>query len=83
MLINGIAVWGYDSILQTPAELRGDAQLGSELPEWLTNNSTFSPSAGLNWEAVPEDLQESWNGFALRESLDKTDSHRLMVIDSG
>ncbi|KAF2865757.1 hypothetical protein BDV95DRAFT_632140 [Massariosphaeria phaeospora] len=32
LFINGIARWGFDSILQTPAELRGDAQLGSLLP---------------------------------------------------
>lgn len=32
LFINGIARWGFDSILQTPAELRGDAQLKSPLP---------------------------------------------------
>jgi hypothetical protein len=32
LFINGIARWGFDSILQTPAELRGDAQLGTLLP---------------------------------------------------
>jgi hypothetical protein len=32
LFINGIARWGFDSILQTPDELRGDAQLGSLLP---------------------------------------------------
>lgn len=30
--INGIARWGYDPILQTPLELRGDAPLGTRLP---------------------------------------------------
>ncbi|KAI9803800.1 MAG: hypothetical protein M1825_001680 [Sarcosagium campestre] len=30
--INGIARWGFDSILQTPAELLGDGQLESPLP---------------------------------------------------
>ncbi|KAF2402997.1 hypothetical protein EJ06DRAFT_554541 [Trichodelitschia bisporula] len=33
--INGIARWGFDSILQTWAELRGDAPLGSLLPQIL------------------------------------------------
>lgn len=33
LFINGIARWGFDSILQTPDELRGDAQLGTLLPE--------------------------------------------------
>ncbi|KZF20146.1 hypothetical protein L228DRAFT_249822 [Xylona heveae TC161] len=32
LFINGIARWGFDSILQTPAALLGDAQLGSKLP---------------------------------------------------
>ena len=32
LFINGIARWGFDSILQTPAELRGDGQLGTMLP---------------------------------------------------
>ena len=32
LFINGIARWGFDSILQTPAELRGDGQLGTALP---------------------------------------------------
>jgi len=66
-LIGSQAIWGFDSILQTLAELRGDAQLGSELPEWITNNSTFNPANGLSWQPIPDDLIESWNGFALRE----------------
>ncbi|KAF4120226.1 LCCL domain [Geosmithia morbida] len=32
LFINGIARWGFDSVLQTPDDLRGDAQLGTELP---------------------------------------------------
>lgn len=32
LFINGIARWGFDSILQTPGELRGDAPMGSLLP---------------------------------------------------
>ncbi|KAF2267279.1 hypothetical protein CC78DRAFT_541927 [Lojkania enalia] len=32
LFINGIARWGFDSILQTPAELRGDAPTESLLP---------------------------------------------------
>ncbi|KAK8209180.1 hypothetical protein M8818_003875 [Zalaria obscura] len=33
LFINGIARWGFDSLLQTPDELRGDAQLGTLLPQ--------------------------------------------------
>lgn len=32
LFINGIARWGFDSVLQTPAALQGDAQKGTELP---------------------------------------------------
>lgn len=48
LFINGIARWGFDSILQTPAALLGDAQLGSALPSIAApimnaagNNLTF------------------------------------------
>ncbi|KAI9750830.1 MAG: hypothetical protein M4579_006292 [Chaenotheca gracillima] len=48
--INGIARWGFDSILQTPAALRGDGQFNSMLPTITTpqltaDNITFSWSA--------------------------------------
>lgn len=32
LFINGVARWGFASILQTPSELRGDASIGSLLP---------------------------------------------------
>lgn len=32
LFINGIARWGFDSILQTPGELRGDGPISSLLP---------------------------------------------------
>ena len=35
LFVNGIARWGFDSILQTAAALRGDAQLGSGIPAIL------------------------------------------------
>jgi hypothetical protein len=35
LFVNGIARWDFDSILQTAAALRGDAQLGSGLPSIL------------------------------------------------
>ncbi|EED17620.1 LCCL domain protein [Talaromyces stipitatus ATCC 10500] len=52
LFINGIARWGFDSILQTPNALLGDAQLGSVLPNITApiigaggNNLTFWFSA--------------------------------------
>ncbi|EFX01452.1 lccl domain containing protein [Grosmannia clavigera kw1407] len=35
LFINGTCRWGWASLLQTPAALQGDAQLGSPLPELL------------------------------------------------
>ncbi|KAH0547828.1 hypothetical protein FGG08_000085 [Glutinoglossum americanum] len=53
LFINGIARWGFDSILQTPAALLGDGQYNSVLPvvvltQAKTNNITFS------WIPLPE-----------------------------
>ncbi|KAI9683220.1 MAG: hypothetical protein M1822_006085 [Bathelium mastoideum] len=54
LFINGIARWGFDSILQTPAELRGDAQLGTRLPHL---NAPIIPQDRANitftWPNVP------------------------------
>ncbi|EAT89119.1 hypothetical protein SNOG_03914 [Parastagonospora nodorum SN15] len=35
LFINGVARWDFDSILQTAAQLRGDAQLGTSVPSIL------------------------------------------------
>lgn len=53
LFINGIARWGFDPVLQTPDSLRGDAQLGSELPtipspSIETGNSTSNIT--FTWE---------------------------------
>ncbi|KAF2743200.1 hypothetical protein M011DRAFT_489944 [Sporormia fimetaria CBS 119925] len=56
LFINGIARWGFDSILQTPDELRGDAQLGTLLPTVLapiihTNLGTLlKPNITFEWQ---------------------------------
>lgn len=56
LFINGIARWGFDSILQTPDELRGDAQLGTLLPILLPPiiHSNFGlnikPNITFEWE---------------------------------
>lgn len=64
LFLNGIARWGFDSILQTPAELRRDAALGSDLPSFnLTSIDTVSKL--ITWNAIPANLTSSWNGFAL------------------
>jgi hypothetical protein len=55
--INGIARWGFDSIVQTWMELRGDAPLNSLIPDLLPpiihmNDGLFSsfyPNITFNW----------------------------------
>ena len=55
LFIDGIARWGFDSVLQTPAQLQGDALIGSGLPNVTqpaisgTSNITFS------WLPIPSD----------------------------
>ena len=64
LFINGAARWGFDSILQTPAELRRDAPLGSDLTAFAL--SSIDPSAPtVSWSPIPADLSSSWDGFAL------------------
>ncbi|ORY19291.1 hypothetical protein BCR34DRAFT_582454 [Clohesyomyces aquaticus] len=58
LFINGIARWGFDSILQTPGELRGDAPLGSLLPLILNpiihNNFGLSLKPNITFEWAHE-----------------------------
>lgn len=42
LFINGIARWGFASILQTPSELLGDGQVGSALPNIIAPVVTAS-----------------------------------------
>jgi len=68
LFLNGAAAWGFDSILQTAAQLRRDAPLGSDLPPFVTNSSSYNASIPLQnqtifWSALPSG--ENWDGFAL------------------
>ncbi|QRW05003.1 LCCL domain protein [Ceratobasidium sp. AG-Ba] len=71
MFLQGVAKFGFDSILQTAAELRRDAPLGSSLPSFVTNSSAVIPSsfgnATIAWNAISAELtnSEGWNGFSL------------------
>jgi hypothetical protein len=62
-VINGIARWGFDPILQTSAALLGDGQLDSPLPAILapiitlganisTINFKWGPSPGLRYDGI-------------------------------
>ncbi|KAF2178488.1 LCCL domain protein [Zopfia rhizophila CBS 207.26] len=51
LFINGIARWGFASILQTEAALRGDAQLGRAIPE-IHTPLISSTNITFTWEGV-------------------------------
>jgi hypothetical protein len=56
LFINGVARWGFDSILQTPAALQGDAQFDSLLPtllESVISLSLESSNISLRWALPP------------------------------
>ncbi|KAI1793955.1 hypothetical protein LXA43DRAFT_999064 [Ganoderma leucocontextum] len=68
MFLNGVAAFGFDSILQTADDLRRDAPLGSDLPQFLTNATSYNPSTPLQNQTVfwsPLPAGETWDGFAL------------------
>ncbi|KAH6638888.1 hypothetical protein C7974DRAFT_122853 [Boeremia exigua] len=58
LFINGIARWGFDSILQTPNELRGDGPISSLLPVitapivHMNHNLHLKPNITFEW-ALP------------------------------
>ncbi|KUI55609.1 hypothetical protein VP1G_02898 [Cytospora mali] len=53
LFINGVAKWGFDSILQTAAELQGDAILGTALPTITALNVT-STNITFSWPGIPD-----------------------------
>ncbi|KKA27852.1 hypothetical protein TD95_003236 [Thielaviopsis punctulata] len=63
LFINGIARWGFDSVLQTPMALQGDAQHNSLLPTILTPDIVSAAATNVStitfkWEAPPSDIYE-------------------------
>ncbi|OLN86175.1 hypothetical protein CCHL11_04154 [Colletotrichum chlorophyti] len=56
LFVNGIARWGFDSILQTPDDLREDGAFNSLLPqiaEPIIATNTFEPSISFSWLMPP------------------------------
>ncbi|KAJ7293438.1 hypothetical protein C8J57DRAFT_1551991 [Mycena rebaudengoi] len=66
LFLNGAAAFGFDSILQTSADLQQDAALGTDLPTFLTNSTNFVASLPfanqtILWDAIPD----GWDGVSL------------------
>lgn len=53
LFVNGIAKWGFDAILQTAAELQGDAILGTVIPNITAINVTTS-NLTFSWPGLPD-----------------------------
>ncbi|EOA83943.1 uncharacterized protein SETTUDRAFT_138644, partial [Exserohilum turcica Et28A] len=47
LFVNGIARWGFDSVLQTPAALLEDARIGSVVPKILGASMDWDPEIGI------------------------------------
>ncbi|KIY45754.1 hypothetical protein FISHEDRAFT_66807 [Fistulina hepatica ATCC 64428] len=65
--LNGGAAFGFDSILQTAAELQQDATSGSALPSFVSNSSNWNASIPwdqqvIAWHPLPN---SDWDGFSL------------------
>ncbi|KKK18011.1 hypothetical protein ARAM_005634 [Aspergillus rambellii] len=72
LFINGIARWGFDSILQTAAALLNDAQLGSTLlPDFFTNTAP----------GVPDILSSNLIAFAFPTLPPEVDGLSVLVND--
>ncbi|GAA6060100.1 hypothetical protein JCM10212_003508 [Sporobolomyces blumeae] len=72
LFLDGIARWGFDSIVETTESLIGDGTLGTSLPVFLTNSTTFVYNATesfVQWLAIDQAGQavqdEGWTGFSL------------------
>ncbi|KAF1363589.1 LCCL domain-containing protein, partial [Lizonia empirigonia] len=67
LFINGIARWGFDSILQTPGELRGDGPIASLLPAIsapIIHNNADPAKANISFEwALP--FPERYDGISV------------------
>ncbi|KAL8701139.1 MAG: hypothetical protein Q9201_005080 [Fulgogasparrea decipioides] len=62
LFINGTARWGFDSILQTTAALRGDGQLNSLLPD-ITATVSTAHNITFNWANPP--LEKGYDGVSV------------------
>jgi hypothetical protein len=86
--INGIARWGFDSLLQTQLELRGDAPLGTVLPELappiVHSNVGLSMPANItfSWQ-YPVHSRHEYDGISvLVNDVERFKAYRDQKLDS-
>lgn len=60
LFINGIARWGFDSVLQTTSALQGDGQYDSALPSILTPNITWAANVTSGVAAAVSNITFEW-----------------------
>ncbi|KAF8761219.1 LCCL domain [Rhizoctonia solani] len=70
MFLQGVAKFGFDSILQTAAEVYEEMHRLGRLSLRFTNSSTVVSSfanSSISWNAISSELSgsEGWNGFSL------------------
>ncbi|KAJ3411242.1 hypothetical protein HDV05_002489 [Chytridiales sp. JEL 0842] len=77
VMLDGIARWGMDSILQTLAAVSRGGAVGTQLPTFgpMKNfNSTVTPpfatetvnkTITISWDPIPGDLNDTWFGYQL------------------
>ncbi|KAI0697124.1 hypothetical protein BC835DRAFT_1270809 [Cytidiella melzeri] len=75
LFLNGVAAFGFDSILQTAADLQRDGPSGSALPAFLTNSTNFNTSLPLQNQTL------FWNPISAAVSGDGYDGFALLVDD--
>ncbi|KAL9060922.1 MAG: hypothetical protein Q9162_000366 [Coniocarpon cinnabarinum] len=56
LFIDGTARWGFDSLVQTPAQLQGDALIGSALPNITAPLIGASSNITFFWDPIPSDF---------------------------
>ncbi|KAL2833549.1 LCCL domain-containing protein [Aspergillus pseudoustus] len=65
LFINGIARWGFDSILQTSTALLDGGQLGSLLPEITTSIITFNSPTSLTFSFEDLSIPQEVDGLSI------------------
>ncbi|KAF2754661.1 LCCL domain-containing protein [Pseudovirgaria hyperparasitica] len=74
LFINGVARWGFASILETPFALRGDAKLGTLLPHILPpiihankglSRHGVNPNITFEWKRPLPETPDRWEGVSV------------------